>query len=79
MVDTGVLFAEAERVTMVRASSCSSSSMASLRPSLPFQVLKRLAEGRDLEEAVEGERLIELTHSSWPSSETGTSRERPMY
>ena len=37
MVEAGEL--EADKVTIVRASSSSSWSMASLRPSLPFQVL----------------------------------------
>lgn len=78
MDELGVLLFES--VSMVRTSSCSSSSMASLRPSLPLHVLKRVlaAEGRREEAIDEGGRGT-ATLSWWPSSETGTSSERPMY
>lgn len=80
MDEAGELVAEVDKVAMVRASSCSSSSIASMRPSFPFQVLKRelRTELRE-DEVAEGERWMLAVRSWCPSSEMGTSSERPMY
>ena len=63
MVETGVVLADADSVFMVRTSSCSSSSIAIIKPSLPFHVLKRLDDGLKQQGAVEAERWTELKRS----------------
>lgn len=57
-VGTGEVLADRERVFIVRVSSSSSSSIASMRPSLPFQVLKRELRAELRDEVAEMERLM---------------------